>query len=195
MKLGLLLLEPKLGLLGPVLELLTPLPHLLRLGIAPRAMSPEHVSELLGPLPHRLLGLDMGLEGLDLIHGFVIHRFVRLLIDRFVEISIESLEILFRGESAFLRRQRFRRRLRFGLDLRLFLDRPVPAFGGADLTSRVPVGLLTEDLCIGGNTLLGGRLFRRLLPLGLHLRAFVVLLRLIDRCPCIVFLRAHGPLR
>jgi hypothetical protein len=102
-KLGLLLLEPKLGLLGPVLELLTPLPHLLRLGIATTGHVSEHVSELLGPLPHRLLGLAIGLEGLDLIHGFVIHRFVRLLIDRFVEISIESLEILFRGDSAFLR--------------------------------------------------------------------------------------------
>ena len=92
MKLGVLLLEPKLGLLGPVLELLTPLPHLLRLGIAPARHVSEHVSELLGPLPPiDSSGLAIGLEGLDLIHGFVIHRFVRLLIDRFVEISIESL--------------------------------------------------------------------------------------------------------
>ena len=91
MKLGVLLLEPKLGLLGPVLELLAPLPHLLRLGIALASHVSEHVPELLGPLPHRLLGLAIGLEGLDLIHGFFINRSV--------EISIESLEILFGGGS------------------------------------------------------------------------------------------------
>ena len=193
MKLGLLLLEPKLGLLGPVLELLTPLPHLLRLGIAPAGHVSDHVSELLGPLPHRLLGLAIGLEGLDLIHGFVIHRFVRLLIDRFVELSIESLESPLPRWERFLRRQLLRRWLPLGLQ-------PVPSARDV-LVLGAPVRIPESRSDRRPKTphrwgrFLGRWESLQLMLLGLRLRAFVVLLWLIERCRFSVFSRPHGSFR
>ena len=140
MELGLPLLDPEGGLLGSGLELF--------------AYPPEV-----------LVGLAIGVEGLDLI-------------DPFVEVGAESLNILFGGGNAFLRRQLLRRRSLFslhlrGLHLRAFVARPSLGFGRVGKISRVE--LKTEDLLIGGSAVLGGRLLPRLLPFGLHLRPFVAL--------------------
>ena len=76
MELGLPLLDPERGFLGPGLELLAhPLEVVLRIAI--------------------------GVEGIDLI-------------DRFVEVGIESLTVLFGERGALPRRQLLRPRLRFG---------------------------------------------------------------------------------
>jgi hypothetical protein len=134
-ELGLALLDPERGLLGPGLELLA------------------HPPEL-------LLGIAIG-EGIDLID----------LIDRIVEVGIESLTVLF-GRSALLRRRLLRPRLGFGFQLRLVVARPLPVFGRAGKTSLVEIQFETEDLFIGGN---GGRLLLLLFLIGPHLRTLVAL--------------------
>jgi hypothetical protein len=116
--------------------------------------------ELLAHPPELLLGIAIG-EGIDLID----------LVDRFVEVGIESPTVLF-GRSALLRRQLLRPRLRFGFQLRLVVARPLPVFGRAGKTSLVEIEFDTEDLFIGRN---GGRLLLMLLLIGPRLRPLVAL--------------------
>ena len=77
-----------------------------------------------------------------------------------------------------LRRQLLRGRLPLGLHNGHFVARPIPIFSGGGRDPFVEIGSETEDLCIGWDAFLGGRLFPRLLPFDLHLRANVAFVRL-----------------
>ena len=114
MELGLPLLDPERGLLGPGLELLA------------------HPPEV-------LLGIAIGVEGLDLI-------------DRFVEVGIESLNILI-GRSALLRTAA---RPRCASASNSASSSPVTPSRRAGKTFLVEIEFETEDLFIGGNVFPGG---------------------------------------
>jgi hypothetical protein len=104
--------------------------------------------ELLPDLAEVLIGVDVGVLGLDLIDRLDV-------IDRSVDISLERLQILFGGGSGYVRRLVALYHHLFHLfGVLPFLAPRFLAFGRARKTFLVEIVLDAEDLFIGLNVLL-----------------------------------------